>query len=41
MQRKYNNPFLEISHLKDELKRFIEHTSPKQNGGIMKFLNNA
>lgn len=30
MQKRYNNPFLEIAHLKEELKSFIEHTSPKE-----------
>jgi len=28
MQRRYNNPFLEIQHLKEDLKRYIESTSP-------------
>lgn len=29
MKRRYNNPFLEIQMLKEELKNYIEKTSPR------------
>ncbi len=33
MQKRYNNPFLEIQHLRDELKNYIEVTSPPSPDG--------
>ena len=36
MQKRYNNPFLDIQHLRDELKNYIEVTGPPSpNGAIL------
>jgi hypothetical protein len=40
MQKRYNNPFLDIQHLRDELKNYIEATGPPSSPNGAAISNN-